>query len=133
MKGAWNVLLLTLMFCLPAPALTFEPVGCRADKPCNVSMIRIISSPEKFSGKIVRVSGYLTTGKEANYLYFDKDSLRDGIFANALWIDLGENQMRQLKNAGGRLVLVEGKFQAFKVGDGVAGSINAPNVDLFSK
>jgi len=89
------------------------------------SLISILSNPEKYDGKRVRVTGFLHFQFEDSALYFSKDAADYLILENAIWVRYNEKpslepQISQdkLKNRtinldyfDGRYVMLEGTFK----------------------
>ena len=60
------------------------------DQPVRASIIQLISTPEKYEGKIVAVAGYIHLEFEGNGIYLHKDDYEYSLNNNGLWIDLYE-------------------------------------------
>jgi hypothetical protein len=56
----------------------------------RVSIIQLISTPEKYEGSVVAVTGYIHLEFEGNGIYLHKDDYQYGLNKNGLWIDLYE-------------------------------------------
>jgi hypothetical protein len=54
--------------------------------PPIVSLVQLLSSPEKFDGKHIAVLGFLTIGQENNYLYLSKNDY-DNALPNSIWVE----------------------------------------------
>jgi hypothetical protein len=106
-------LILFCLFWLTIPAST-------AQMPEAVSLVRLLATPEKFHGKLVRVEGYLHNQFEDSALYFSKDHGDYLMGESALWITYGKNPSLQAASAktkpenlryfDSKYVLVEGVF-----------------------
>src|SRR5262245_37970159 len=77
----------------------------------GVSIVELISRPELFHGKNVRVIGYVRLEFEGNAIYLSKESYDAGISRNGLWLDPPVNSPLTKKGAvwGPRYAIVEGR------------------------
>jgi hypothetical protein len=93
----------------------------------DASLIQLLATPEKFTGKRVRVSGYLRVKFEGNALYLSKDAADYIISEHALWTDYAEHpslepanptkgKQPKLADFDARFVLIEGTFDALQRG-----------------
>lgn len=53
----------------------------------SVSMVELLSNPERYHGKRVLVQGYLHVGFEDSALYFSKEQADYGLTKDALWVN----------------------------------------------
>ena len=53
-------------------------------------MIELLANKDKYNGKPVQVSGYLSIRVEDNALYFDENAYLHTFTENALWIGFGD-------------------------------------------
>jgi hypothetical protein len=90
------------------------------------SLLQLISNPERWNGKQVRVIGYLRLEFEGNAIYAYKEDAQLGRSAHALWIDTNGECSRGLS---GKYVLVAGKFDGTRYGHlgGYPGTITQIN------
>ncbi len=58
------------------------------DKSERVSLVQLISAPEKYEGKLVEVTGFVHIGFENNAVWLHRDDFDHGIYANAIWINV---------------------------------------------
>jgi hypothetical protein len=92
-------------------------------EPISVSLIQLISNPNQFEGKRVRVKGYLHLKFEDYSLYLSQADADYLIGRNSLWIEMGSQvQLQMVGKEGGlvppdhinqldcRYVLIEGIF-----------------------
>ena len=77
----------------------------------EVSMVQLLSIPEKYDGKLVRVIGVGNLEFEGNYLSLSKEDHKYGA-GNSVWIELGEKAISydEAKEYNGKYVIVEGFF-----------------------
>lgn len=52
-----------------------------------VSLVRLLATPERYDGRRVRVSGFLTLGFEDLGVHLDENAYEAGLRMNALWLD----------------------------------------------
>jgi len=76
----------------------------------NVSIIRLIASPEKYDGKRVAVRGFLRLEFEGDALYLHREDYERGLVTNSVRIILSESQMNALKKYDRQYVAVSGIF-----------------------
>lgn len=77
-----------------------------------VSMIQLISNPEKYDGKVVTVIGFMRIGIEADSLYLSHEDDQHGILADALWFERNPKIMEQSEILDMNYVLLTGVFVA---------------------
>jgi hypothetical protein len=115
----WLLLLIALAIALPIgvslfrdwePRFTFRNLGDVRRDSETVSLIRLVSNPEAFEGKAVRVEGILRVEFEGDALFLSEADLRHRISKNGIWIDIPEKWLPQLEKLSGHYVLVEGVF-----------------------
>lgn len=87
-------------------------VGAVRHDAIDVSMIRLIASPQEYAGKVIRVHGYLNVEFEGNAVYLHKEDFTHALTSNALWIDAKPGIMNGLQQLSGQYVLLEGTFDA---------------------
>ncbi len=82
----------------------------RDEQVVDVSLIRLIASPEQFQGKRVRVIGYCRMEHEGNAIYIHSDFAKYGVTRNALWLE----PSAEMKTNEGKIdqcyILVEATF-----------------------
>ena len=96
-------LLLSLIICLFATTLF-------AKEPIGISIIELIANSEKYHGKFVRVSGYVTLEFEGTAIYLSKDDADKHQNKNGLWLTL--SNFPEHKDLDGKLCLIEGIFNS---------------------
>jgi hypothetical protein len=57
----------------------------------DTSLIKLIANPQAYSGKKVRVTGYLHQKNEDSGLYLSKDAADYLVAENAIWVDFSNN------------------------------------------
>lgn len=83
----------------------------------TVSIIQLISNPEKYHNKRVQVKGYLNLEFEGNAIYLHKDDFKNGISKNALWLTFSDKlTTSQFKKLNHKYVLISGTFNMDHLG-----------------
>lgn len=85
-------------------------VGVSAEHPRDASLIELISSPERFRGRWVRIIGYVVLEFEGNAVYLHEEDFVHGIVRNALWLEVDSSGPPPLTRPG--YAIVEGRFAA---------------------
>ena len=77
----------------------------------EVSMVQLLSMPERYDGKLVRVIGVGNLEFEGNYLSISKEDYKYAA-GNSVWIELGDKAISydEAKEYNGKYVIVEGFF-----------------------
>jgi hypothetical protein len=113
-----------------APALPAAQANAAAELKCSspvenpcklydVSMIDLISNPETFDGKPIRVRGFAHFEFEGNGIYLHREDFEQGLFRNGIWLDTGEKSgPRELSD---QYLDVQGTFAAARGGGGHLG------------
>jgi len=52
----------------------------------DISMLRLIVTPEKYHNKTVQIIGYLNLEFEGNAIYFHKEDYENGSSRNGMWV-----------------------------------------------
>jgi len=76
----------------------------------SVSMIQLISTPQNFEGRKVRLYGFARMRFEDFGVYLTRDDMEHGNGKNGLWLGLGRDP--KAKKLDGHYVLVFGVFTA---------------------
>ncbi len=101
---------------------------------CDVSMVQLIATPEKYDGKFVRVIGVGNLEFEGDCISLSKEDLKYGV-GNSIWIELdGTISYDEAAQYNGEYVIVEGVFDKDDCGhmDMFRGSIkNISRYDLW--
>lgn len=90
--------------------LSQNQVGAVADAPDHVSMIQLISTPERYQGKLVRLVAYLHLEFEGNGLYLHREDYVNGLTKNGIWIDIAGTAARSDEKLQDHYVIAEGSF-----------------------
>lgn len=78
----------------------------------DISMLRLIVTPEKYHNKTVQIIGYLNLEFEGNAIYFHQEDYEKGSSRNGMWVDLSEDLVHKidLKKYNKKYVIIVGKF-----------------------
>ena len=91
-------------------ALLVAPI--QAQEPTDVTLVRLIASPEKFDGKLIRVIGFLRLEFEGNVLYLHREDYENAILGDGIWVDVTPVVTKQSATLNMNYVLLEGVFSA---------------------
>jgi len=87
-------------------------VSLQAQEPTDVTLVRLIASPEKFDGKLIRVIGFLRLEFEGNVLYLHREDYENAILGDGIWVDVTSEMRKQSGTLNMNYVLLEGIFSA---------------------
>ena len=76
----------------------------------NVSIIRLIASPEKYDGKRVTVRGFLRLVFEGDALYLHREDYERSLVTNSIYVSLSDSQLNAFKKFDRQYVVVSGVF-----------------------
>ena len=124
-------LLLTLV-------IIFIVTGCKNQNLAEVSIIQLISSPNKYHNKRVRIIGVAKLEFEGDTICLSKEDLKYSVTKNCLWLSIDFEDMEFSReeyhnlNVNGKYSLIEGVFNKNYLGHmGLnSGSIN--NISRFA-
>jgi hypothetical protein len=86
--------------------------------PIRVSLIQLIATPDKFDGKLVSTSGFLSVDREATLLYLDQESHAHHLEDNAIWFFLNEDLGKNREKFNQNYVVMVGVFRNQRKGAG---------------
>ena len=78
----------------------------------DVSIIRLIATPEKYQGSYVRIIGFVRLEFEGNAIYLSKDDERYAVYRNGLWLNVPGEVWANAKQYDGKFCLLEGTFNS---------------------
>ena len=94
----------------------YNPKHSANQQSIQVSLIQLISNPEKYDGKPARLIGFLRLEFEGNALYLHREDYEQSL-PNGIWVDvpkdLSKDENRLLNN---QYVICEGIFHAADLG-----------------
>ena len=78
----------------------------------DISMLRLIVTPEKYHNKTVQIIGYLNLEFEGNAVYFHKEDYENGSSRNGMWVSFSDELIKKkdLKKYSKKYVIIVGKF-----------------------
>lgn len=78
----------------------------------DISMLRLIVTPEKYHNKTVQIIGYLNLELEGNAVYFHQEDYEKGSSRNAMWVDFSDDLAKKtdLEKCNKKYVIIKGKF-----------------------
>ena len=77
----------------------------------DVSIINLISTPEKYHHKEIRLIGYLNLEFEGDAIYLHKEDFDRSIVSNAFWVNFSKEITKTQKDkCSKKYVIIEGTF-----------------------
>ncbi len=76
----------------------------------DISIVKLLASPEKYDGKSVRVIAYLSLEFEENALYFHREDFEKQLFSNGIGIIMTQKETLKYRRLGRSYIMVEGLF-----------------------
>lgn len=87
-----------------------------ASEPLNISLVKLISNPKDYDGKLVRIIGFVRLEFEGNGIYLNQDDYKHSIYKNGLWLDTTPDMEKRQSELNLKHVLIEGTFNARMAG-----------------
>ncbi len=84
----------------------------RAQGPAQISLVQLISNPEKFDGREVMLEGFLRLEFEGNALYIHQEDDSHILTKNAIWVNATPEMLKNREQLDGHYVLLVGIFDA---------------------
>jgi hypothetical protein len=95
----------------------YYPKGGPDIQAQEVSIVRLIATPERYDGKTIRLIGYLHLEFEGNAIYLHREDFDRGIFEDSVWINLPNDiNPGQRKAVNDHYVICTAKFVAGRHG-----------------
>ncbi|WEK71055.1 MAG: hypothetical protein P0Y62_05735 [Candidatus Chryseobacterium colombiense] len=78
----------------------------------DISMLRLIVTPEKYHNKTIQIIGYLNLEFEGNAIYFHKEDYENGSSRNGMWVSFNDefSKKNDLQKLNKKYVIMIGKF-----------------------
>ena len=99
-------------------------VNAQDSFPEHLSMYALISAPEKHSGKVIKIYGYLHTEYEGDAIYVTSLDYKNALFKNAIALNVAYdsshrpiNKELDLKKLNNKYVSLTGTFVTPEFGD----------------
>jgi hypothetical protein len=86
--------------------------------PTRASLLQLIATPERFEGKLVSTTGFLSISREATFLYLDQESYTHHLDDNAVWFFLNEEMGKNRERLNHNYVVLVGVFRNQRKGAG---------------
>lgn len=98
---------------------------CIDNAICSVTIVHLISAPEKYHNKDVIVRGYFLFDDEQSHLFLDSEKSEHGLIEYSVRLDITKIDQRMAMERSGGYVLVQGIYDKSDQGRGIptAGSI----------
>jgi hypothetical protein len=84
----------------------------QGQQPIDVSLIRLVASPEKYDGKFVRVAGYFSAGREGDGLFVNKTDYDNALIANGIWVRRPDSKICNAKELDQKYIQITGIFKS---------------------
>ena len=75
-------------------------------------MIQLLATPERFDGKQVTIVGFVNIEFEGDSVYPSEGAYQDGIFTDAIWLDVPKAMADRREMFQRKYVFIEGRFSA---------------------
>nr|WP_315152948.1 hypothetical protein [uncultured Flavobacterium sp.] len=84
----------------------------------DISLIRLIATPEKYDGKQVQVRGYLNLEFEGNAIYLHKEDYSKALTDNGFWVNFSKEiaEKKNLSVYNKQYVIIVGTFDMKSLG-----------------
>jgi hypothetical protein len=100
-----------------------------------VSILQLISEPERFAGTTVTLIGFLRIENEGNLLYINKADYENVVLANTIWVDVTREMAEKRESINLKYVRITGTFNVghkLKGGFSVGGLSDITNCEFWS-
>lgn len=86
----------------------------------NISLIRLIATPEKYDGKVIQVEGFLNLEFEGDAIYLHREDYENSLCENGFWVDFSDKikSTKKLNNYNKKYVIIIGTFDMKSHGHG---------------
>ena len=101
------------------------PAGARADDGgAIVSLVALVSNPERYAGQKVLVTGFCSLGFEDTAVYLHEEDYRRTLTPNSIWLELVPPHSGRPNPAHENYCLVEGNFSSEAARNGRGGRLH---------
>jgi hypothetical protein len=109
---------LAVLLCVTFGALCLAVSEAGEGSRVECSVINLVATPERYSGRVVLVVGYYSRGEEKSMLFLSQKDEEHSLFRNGIWVELGDASidLAGVDRLNEKYVLVEGTFDASIVG-----------------
>jgi hypothetical protein len=108
LKVTENVGKIAAMLILLSSSFVFSS---QSEQARNVSLLELITSPEKFDGQLIAVVGFLEMSRDGDLLYLHRADDENWIVANSVWIRRDERLGKDRNLLNRKYVKVVGIFK----------------------
>jgi hypothetical protein len=85
--------------------------GVTSSKDFNVSIVRLIATPERYHGRKVQVEGFMNLEFEGDAIYLHKEDYERGLNKNGFWVKFSDKlDRKEINKLNKGYVLIEGTF-----------------------
>ena len=85
--------------------------GVASNSDYLVSIVRLITSPEKYHDKKIQVTGYMNLEFEGDAIYLHKEDYEKSLLTNGFWVSFSDKlDRREIQKLNKGYVLIEGTF-----------------------
>ncbi len=78
----------------------------------NVSLVKLIATPEKYNGQTIQLIGYLSLDFEGRAIYLHQEDYEHGLGSNGFWVEFSSNieKKRKMELFDKKYVIIIGTF-----------------------
>jgi len=106
-----TITLLYLIILIIIPSIVLSAEEKKDAHPINVSIINLISTPEKYHEKEIIIRGCATFKYEGDAKYLSENDAKYGIRSNGIWLKVYKTpQYKEYKKLHGKHIQVRGIF-----------------------
>lgn len=82
------------------------------DDEYNISLVRLIATPEKYDGKTIQIIGYLNLEFEGNAVYLHQEDYEKSLSKNSFWVDFSKEikSKTDIMKYNKKYVIIVGRF-----------------------
>lgn len=85
--------------------------GVISSEDFNVSIVRLIATPDRYHDRKVQVTGYMNLEFEGDAIYLHKEDYEKGLTKNGFWVTFSDKlDRKEIIKLNKGYVLIEGKF-----------------------
>jgi hypothetical protein len=95
-----------------------ESLSAKLQEYLPVSIVNLLAAPERYNGRAVAVSGFVSLKFENEALYFHREDWQRGLTRNAVWLVMNPNLRSTTKRSDRRYAKVQGVFSSAQAGHG---------------
>lgn len=115
-RGRWAAQQMRLKFFAVFLGFLLTMGIAHADEPVDVSIIQLISTPERYERKVVRLIAFLRIEFEGHALYMHREDYEQGITRNGIWIELPSQSVARSKPLDQSYIIAVGTFDSTNKG-----------------